>query len=256
VRLRQVALVAEQLDAACAALCDVLGIEIAYRDLGVAVFGLENAVMPLGDGFLEVVSPVRQDAPARRYRERRGGDAGYMVMLQTDRFDADRARFDAAGVRVVWEGTLPDIRGMHLHPKDTGGALLSVDEPVPAHSWRWAGPGWREHVRSERVTALRGATIGCVDPQRVAFRWSELLAQDVTPGRCPTIALDGSFLEFVPASGLEAQGLVGFTVATADREAILDAAHQRALGRGPSHVVLCGTHVELDGEPPTPERPR
>ncbi|HKJ24883.1 MAG TPA: VOC family protein, partial [Myxococcota bacterium] len=148
-RLRQVALVAEKLEAVTDALCGVLGVEIGYRDPGVAVFGLENAVMPIGDGFLEVVSPVADDAPARRYRERRGGDAGYMVMVQTDRFEADRARLDAAGVRVVWQGELPDIRGMHLHPKDTGGALLSLDEPVPAESWRWAGPAWHDHVRRE-----------------------------------------------------------------------------------------------------------
>ena len=246
-RLRQVALVAEKLEAVTDALCGVLGVEIGYRDPGVAVFGLENAVMPIGDGFLEVVSPVADDAPARRYRERRGGDAGYMVMVQTDRFEADRARLDAAGVRVVWQGELPDIRGMHLHPKDTGGALLSLDEPVPAESWRWAGPAWHDHVRRERVTALRGARIGCADPHTVGRRWGELLGRPVAAGWTTTLELDGSFLEFVPAASAEGEGLVGFTVAAADPRAILDAAREWGLEHGAGHVVVCGTRIDLEG---------
>jgi hypothetical protein len=51
-RLRQVVLVARRLEAALADLTAVLGIDVGYRDPGVAVFGLENAVMPVGDTFL------------------------------------------------------------------------------------------------------------------------------------------------------------------------------------------------------------
>jgi len=235
-RLRQVALVAESLADATGALCAALDLEIAFRDPGVGVFGLENAVMPIGDGFVEVVSPVATDAPARRYRERRGGDAGYMVMLQTDRFDADRARLEAEGVRIVWSGELPDIRGMHLHPKDTGGALLSIDEPVPAASWRWAGPDWERHVRRGRVTALRGATIGCADPPAVAARWATLLDRPVAEDAPPRIELDASFLRFVPAPTSGEEGLVGLTLAA--REPLRP-------------TTLCRTRIDFDS-PPNP----
>jgi hypothetical protein len=246
VRLRQIALVAENLDETTEALCDVLGIEIAFRDPGVKVFGLENAVMPIGDGFLEVVSPVTDDAPARRYRARRGGDAGYMVMVQTHRYDDDRRRLEAEGVRIVWSGELPDIRGMHLHPKDTGGALLSLDQPEPPESWRWAGPEWPQHVRTERVTALRGATIGCADPHAVATRWSHLLERPITARAWPTLELEASFLRFAPASDPAEEGLVGFTVAAREPQAVIDAARERGLETGPDSVTICGTRIELD----------
>ena len=85
-RLRQIALAATDLGGTVDALVDVLGIEVSFNDPGVGVFGLENAVMPIGETFLEVVSPVREDASARRWIERRGGDAGYMVILQCDDF--------------------------------------------------------------------------------------------------------------------------------------------------------------------------
>src|SRR5437660_972521 len=149
-RLRQTVLVARDLDAVVGDLTAVLGIEVGFNDPLVREFGLRNAVMPIGDTFLEVVSPIDPKATAQRYLERRRGDGGYMLILQCDDLDADRRRMADLGVRTVWKLDLPDIRGTHLHPKDTGGALLSLDDATPADSWHWAGPEWRRHVRRER----------------------------------------------------------------------------------------------------------
>ena len=77
--LRQIALVARERDPLVADACAVLGTTICCVDDAVQAFGLENAVMPVGTQFLEVVAPVRGDAAAARYLGRRGGDAGYMV---------------------------------------------------------------------------------------------------------------------------------------------------------------------------------
>ena len=57
-RLRQIALVGADLDAAEADIRAILGLDYAYDDPGVGKFGLKNAVLvPIGDTFLEVVSP-------------------------------------------------------------------------------------------------------------------------------------------------------------------------------------------------------
>src|SRR5437660_1782400 len=151
-RLRQTVLVARDLDAVVGDLTAVLGIEVGFNDPLVREFGLRNAVMPIGDTFLEVVSPIDPKATAQRYLERRRGDGGYMLIVQCDDLDADRRRVADLGVRTVWKHDLPQIRGTHLHPKDTGGALLSLDDANPAESWHWAGPEWRDR-KSTRLNS-------------------------------------------------------------------------------------------------------
>jgi hypothetical protein len=81
-------------------------------------------VFALGDTFLEVVSPVREDAAAARLIERRGGDCGYMLMFQVEDFAGARERAGAHGIREVFEVTLPDIEEVHLHPADMRGAIV------------------------------------------------------------------------------------------------------------------------------------
>ncbi|MGH7858897.1 MAG: VOC family protein, partial [Candidatus Binatia bacterium] len=170
-RIRQVVFVAAELDRLVEDLCAVLGTAVGFNDPGVKEFGLRNAVLPLGDQFVEVVSPVEEWAPAKRYLERRKGDGGYMLILQMDDLDRDEKRLEELGVRVVWKADLPEIRGRHLHPKDTGGTLLSLDQPRVAAEWPWAGPRWKEVRQSGAVRKILAVEIQAEDPEPLARRW-------------------------------------------------------------------------------------
>ena len=68
------------------------------------------------------------------------------------------------GIRIVWRGDLPEIRGRHLHPADVGGAIVSIDQPVPNGAWKWGGPDWVAHQETSVVTAIAGVVIGAKDP--------------------------------------------------------------------------------------------
>jgi Glyoxalase-like domain len=170
IRLRQVVMVARELDPVVDAVCRTLDVEVCFRDPGVAEFGLVNALMPVGDQFIEVVSPQQDGTTAGRLLDKRGGDGGYMVIVQCDDLDRRRARLPELGIRVVWQHDRPDIRGTHLHPRDVGGAILSIDEATPPESWRWAATEWRDHVRTGVVDAVIGVTIGAADPPAMAAR--------------------------------------------------------------------------------------
>jgi len=238
-------LAARDLDTVVADLCAVLGIEVSFNDPGVAVFGLRNAVMPVGDTFLEVVSPAQPATAAGRYMARRGGDCGYMVMVQTEDSDDDRRRAAALGVRQAWSIDLEDIRGTHLHPRDLGGALLSLDVPVPPSAWRWAGRDWPHKCRTAVVREIVGVEMQCAEPDTVAERWSRLLNRPLQQGANGVLkmALERGTLRFVsgPAG---ADGVTVVDVSAAARHHALSAARALHLAQG-DDVVICGTRIRL-----------
>jgi hypothetical protein len=174
IRLRQVALVARELDAVVTELCDRLALSVCFRDPGVAEFGLHNAVMTIGDQFLEVVAPTREGTTAGRLLDRRGGDGGYMVIYEVDDLDHRMQHLAAEQVRTVWAIDLEDIRGRHLHPRDVGGAIVSLDQPTPPGSWRWAGPTWRAHHDNQVVSAVAGVVVSAAKPTEMRSRWNML----------------------------------------------------------------------------------
>ena len=177
IRLRQIALIAPDLDPVVDRLRDTLGLEVCFHDPGVAEFGLRNALLLVGDQFLEVLSPIDEDTAVGRLLAKRGGPGGYMVIHEVDDLDARVLRLAQRGVRVVWAGDFPGIRGRHLHPRDVGGAIVSIDEPDPPGSWRWGGPDWAEMAAAGppgAVDAIAGVTIAAADPDALAARWADL----------------------------------------------------------------------------------
>ena len=217
-RLRQVVLVAGDLDRVEAEIVEGLAVEACVHDLGVGQFGLRNVLFPVGDTLLEVVSPVEDGTAAGRHLARRGGDGGYMVILQTDDLAGFGGRLDEAAVRVVLEARMPGIRGLHLHPSDVGGAILSVDESDDWTDWPWAGPDWREHRRTGLVSGIVAVEIQADDPAAMAGRWGEVLGRPVEE---TVVALDGGEVRFLPVLDDRGEGLVGVEV-RARRDADLE----------------------------------
>jgi hypothetical protein len=171
IRLRQVAFVAHDLDQVVGALCAQLGLTVCFHDPGVQEFGLHNALMTIGDQFLEVVSPTQEGTTSGRLLGKRGGDGGYMALYEVDDLDQRETQLADVGVRIVWRGDLHDIRARHLHPADVGGAIVSIDQPEPAGAWRWGGPSWVAHRDTSVVTAIAGIVVGATDPVAMRERW-------------------------------------------------------------------------------------
>jgi len=202
IRLRQVALVAHDLEAVVDELRSTFGLEVAHRDPAVAAFGLRNAVLPVGHQFIEVVSPTREGTAGGRQLERLGGDGGYMVICHTDEHDALRARVDELGVRVAFEAEDPDgYRILQLHPRDTGGSFLEIDRQPggedPAGPWMPAGVGWQGAIRTDVVQGIDGVVVASPDRAATAARWAEIVDAEVVDD---VLALDGATVRFVDGS--------------------------------------------------------
>jgi hypothetical protein len=246
-RLRQIALVANELEPVVQDLCAVLGIEECFRDPGVAEFGLHNALMAIGTSFLEVVSPTKEGTTAGRLLQRRSGDGGYMVIVQSDDPVADRKRVDALGIRVVWQVKVPGAQAIHLHPRDVGAAIVSLDAMDPVESWRWAGPEWQKHVRTDVTQALVGAEVQGADPAALAERWGQVFARKPVARADGTseLALDEGVLRFVPERDGRGEGVSGIDVRVADKAVVVARARARKLPVDGDTLEICGTRIRL-----------
>lgn len=249
-RLRQIALVARDRDAVVADLVAVFGLRVGYEDPHIGRIGLHNALLPVGTQLLEVVAPIVEGTTAERYLERRGGDGGYMVITQTDDHVARRARVDELGIRIVGQFDDDGFTNMQLHPRDTGGSFLEIDEQVggddPHGPWSPAGPDWQHAISTDVVAAITAAEIQCGDPDAVSARWAEIVEIDrVTIDGAPTIALANAALRFVPVDDGRGDGLGGIDLDTVDVGWVRAAAAERGLPVGDDHVIVGGLRCFL-----------
>ncbi|MFN3239439.1 MAG: VOC family protein [Pseudomonadales bacterium] len=241
-RLRQVALVAAELEPVRRQFFQLLGLNSDFADHGVAEFGLENSVMAIGDSFLEIVAPKQPGTTAERLLERRGGDGGYMVICQVDDIVPYREHTDALKVRKVWDADLPDAKAFHMHPRDIGGAIVSLDEMIPPESWRWGGPDWQTRP-ARHVGVISGTTLQADDPAAMAARWGEIFKVAATGNRL-NLAND-TYIEFVPVKDGRGEGVAGVSFSGCDLPALQEAATAMGLAWQENSVQLGGVQLRF-----------
>ncbi len=223
IRIRQIAICTPDIRPVERDIERALDITPVHRDAPGAPIWMYNGVFAVGSTFLEILQPERPEAPTRKFLDKQGGAAGYMLILQVDDLEKARARAEAAGVRVVMD--MPDreyhgVRGaaIHLHPGDTGGALTSFDWMQDWDSWAWAGKAWPWHQRTGVVSGIAGVVISSAGADRVASRFSDLLGRGVDQDR--RIDLGDTYLRFVDAPAGSRDRLTGIDMTASDRDRV------------------------------------
>ena len=246
-RIRQIVFAAASLAEGRAAVADLFQLPPPFRDAGVQEFGIDNAVFVFGDQFIEVIAPMQPGTACGRHLDRHG-DGGYMLLLQTDDLARERRRFDALGVRSVWQGVYPDISAMHLHPKDVGAAIVSVDEPRPATAWRWGGPDWTLQPGGAARQRVRGLTLRSPDPERLARRWALVLGRPeaLRHGAGWRVALTDGFADVVPCTAqAPLEGVAGWTLEVSDQAGVMARARSAGLPVDGDRVRLMGAELTI-----------
>ena len=219
--LRQLVMVSSLRDPIVNDLRDLFDIKVSFNDPGVAHFGLENAVLPVGKDFLEVVSPVEENTTAGRYLNRRGGDGGYMVIIQVDDFFETLNIVKENNITVVWESEHPEARAIHLHPKELGGAILSLDWMNPKESWKWAGPNWDKFVNTSIIKRFVGVEIQSDDPEGMKNKWQSVLRMPSENISNRQIDLDNTWIRFVEDKDGRGPGVSAFCLEANDNESLM-----------------------------------
>ena len=227
--LRQLVMVSGLRDPIVNSLCNLFDIKVSFNDPGVAHFGLENAVLPVGTDFLEVVSPVEENTTAGRYLDRRNGDGGYMVIIQVDDYLAAKQSVKENNITVVWESDHPEAKAIHLHPKQMGGAILSLDWMYPKESWKWAGPNWDKFVNTSLVNRFVGVEIQAENPEDMKNTWQSVLnlkGERVTGNQ---INLDNTWIRFLEDEDGRGAGVSAFCLEADDNNKLFEKASDLGL---------------------------
>ena len=133
-RIDHVGYAVEDLEAAVAYHERLYGAEVAHRE-SLERDGVHEALLAIGDGFIQLLAPSRPDSPVARFLERNGEGVhhiGYGVADVT----ATLRDLKDLGVRVVDDHPRPGSRGCtvaFLHPKGAMGVLVElVEDPTLA----------------------------------------------------------------------------------------------------------------------------
>ncbi|MGA1564829.1 MAG: hypothetical protein ACO39Q_01350 [Ilumatobacteraceae bacterium] len=256
IRLRQIAVACADLNRVGVELGSMFGLEACHTDPGVGVFGLKNTLWPVGTQFIECVTPIGDDpasTAAGRYMARRGGDTGYMVICEVDDIAVRRATVDELGVRIAYDLDFPDEGhvGIQLHPADTGGSFLEMDQMTmagggePGGPWWPAGPAWQPFVRTACVDALTAATLASPDPMTLAMRWAEItqVPYDLDESNRPTLVFDNAAIRFVPETDGRGERLIGIDVRCTDRQAVLEAGERLGCRNDDDTIIAAGLEI-------------
>ena len=229
-RLRQICLAAPRLEPVIDDLQAIFGLQVCHRDPGLAAYGLENALLPVGTDFLEVVAPIQADTAAGRFIQRSRGHGGYMAIFQASNPRQRQAAAAALGVRTAHEIDRPDYQSVQLHPRDCRAAFIELGHSPGGEqrlgNWWPAGAQWQAHVRTEHTRRLVGILLESPDPAGLAAHWSRILDTPlVSDARGPALQIEQAQIGFVAGP---ADVLGTLVLAVADVAATL----QRAVARG------------------------
>lgn len=249
-RLRQVCLVAPELEAAAEDIGAILGLQACHRS-DLREFGLVNVLFPVGTSFIEVVAPVRAGTAASRFLERSGGRGGYMAIFDCPDPDAYKARAADIGVRVSYEIDRPGAyRCVQFHPRDCRAAMLDIEHTHGGEAlsgpWLPAGPSWQEHVDTRLTRAIAAIEAVSPRPADLAAHWGAILQRPVTEaGGCLSIGVDGPQVRIAANPDDDREYLSAVVLQVTDPEVVLAEAARRGRARGPASVELYGMTFRL-----------
>jgi hypothetical protein len=249
IRLRQICLVAPQLEPLIGDIADIMGLRVCYRDGNVAKYGLENALLPVDTILLEVVAPLQDGTAAGRFLEKTGGRGGYMAIFCCDDPDARGRHAKEIGVRVANVIDHAPYHGVQLHPRDCRAAFIEFNHtdgsddilgPYPP-----AGPDWQTSIAKDVTQALTGVEMQSPEPADLAQHWGRILGIPVSHGEGGVSELKLPNCRFRFTAGAS-EIMSGLTFRVSDVAAVRDAARNQGCAAAGDSFLLGGVTFYLE----------
>ncbi|MGH9054804.1 MAG: methylmalonyl-CoA epimerase [Acidimicrobiales bacterium] len=122
-----VAVAVRDLDAAIAWYAEAFGATVTHREV-VERDGVEEALLPVADSYVQLLTPIREGSPVASYLDAKGEGIHHVGYRVDDCAEALR-RAVAAGARAIDTEPRPGSRGTtvaFLHPRTAFGTLIEL----------------------------------------------------------------------------------------------------------------------------------
>jgi methylmalonyl-CoA/ethylmalonyl-CoA epimerase len=129
INLDHVAIAVNSLDAAISGYGERYGVIPLYREV-VESQGVEEAMIPVGGSFVQLLQPLGPDTPVGRFLSAIGEGLHHLAYAVVD-IEAALAHLGAQGVRLIDTEARSGGRGTRIafvHPKDLAGTLIELVE--------------------------------------------------------------------------------------------------------------------------------
>jgi hypothetical protein len=247
-RLKQICLVAPDIEPAASDIASVMGLDICFRDPAVGAYGLENVLYPVDTTLLEVVAPTRPGTAAGRFLDKIQGHGGYMVIFTASDVERRREHAKAIGIRVAHTIEKPTFYGIQLHPADCRAAFVDFNRTHDSDGilgpYTVAGPNWQRHIRRDTTQALVGLEIESPDPAGLAAHWAKLIEVPVgkNANGDPELAFVNCSFRFVKG---RAEVLGGLVFKVNDVAKVTTAAAAKGYKVDGNAFHMCGVNFRL-----------
>ena len=171
--LHQVAIAVKSLEGTAEFYSRTFGLQEPERTEVIEEQGVKACLIPLGNAYIELLQPTRDDSPVGRYLQRHG-EGLHHVCFETDNIDEELRRMASRGVELIDRAPCRGLMGLigFLHPGTTGSVLIELVQ-VDGHAAASisqegrklrvliAKPGLDGHDRGTKIVAraLRDAGI-------------------------------------------------------------------------------------------------
>jgi methylmalonyl-CoA/ethylmalonyl-CoA epimerase len=133
-RIDHIGVAVENLDEAVSLYSERLGMPEQHRET-VEEQGVEAVLLEVGEGHVELLSPLSPETAVGKFLEKRGPGLHH-VAYRTDDSNAALKSAREAGLRLLDEEPRTGIRNSRvafIHPKSTGGVLTELVQPAEDH---------------------------------------------------------------------------------------------------------------------------
>lgn len=133
-KIEHIALAVEDLEKAISHYRDIWGIEVEHRER-VEDQGVEEAMLPLGESYLQLLAPTGPDTTVGKFLASKG-EGLHHIAYEVEDLEASLAELKAKGVRLIDEAPRKGGRGhmvAFVHPKANHGLLVELIQAPQQH---------------------------------------------------------------------------------------------------------------------------